>query len=101
MAERDMNDRLKVGYMKDKIGDSFEAIISGVTENALYVEIMDLCISGSIPVEALGNDYFFFDKKNHRLFGELSTTTYQIGDFIRVMVVDVDIINKRIQFKLA
>jgi ribonuclease R len=87
--------------MKDKIGDSFEAIISGVTENALYVEIMDLCISGSIPVEALGNDYFFFDKKNHRLFGELSTTTYQIGDFIRVMVVDVDIINKRIQFKLA
>jgi ribonuclease R len=101
MAERDMNDRLKVGYMKDKIGESFEAIISGVTENALYVEILELCISGSLSVEELGNDYFFFDKKNHRLFGELSNKTYQIGDLIRVMVVDVDIINKRIQFKLA
>ncbi len=28
-AERDMNDRLKITYMKDRTGDSFDAIISG------------------------------------------------------------------------
>jgi ribonuclease R len=101
MAERDMNDRLKIGYMKDRIGDSFEAIISGVTENALYVEIQELCISGSIPIESLGDDYYILDKKNHRLFGEISAKTYQIGDLIRVTVADVDILGKRIQFKSA
>jgi ribonuclease R len=101
MAERDMNDRLKIGYMKDRIGDSFEAIISGVTENALYVEIQELCISGSIPIESLDDDYYILDKKNHRLFGEISAKTYQIGDLIRVTVADVDILGKRIQFKSA
>jgi ribonuclease R len=100
-AERDMNDRLKIGYMKNRIGDSFEAIISGVTENALYVEILDLCISGSIPVELLDDDYYILDKKNYRLFGEISAKTYQIGDLVRITAVDVDILSKKIQFKLA
>jgi ribonuclease R len=101
MAERDMNDRLKIGYMKNRVGDSFDAIISGVTENALYIEVQELCISGSIPVESLDDDYYILDKKNYRLFGEISAKTYQIGDIVRVTVVDVDILSKRIQFKLA
>ncbi len=101
MAERDMNDRLKIGYMKDRIGDTFEAIISGVTENGLYVEIQEFCISGSIPIEFLDDDYYLLDKKNYRLFGEISARTYQIGDLIRVTVTDVNILNKSIRFKLA
>ncbi len=101
MAERDMHDRLKIGYMKNRIGDSFDAIISGVTENSLYVEIQELCISGSIPVELLDDDYYIYDKKNYRLFGEISAKTFQIGDIVRVTVVDVDIPAKRIHFKLA
>ena len=101
MAERDMNDRLKVGYMQHRIGDSIDAIISGVTENALYVEIQDLCISGSIPVELLGDDFFLYDKKRYRLFGEISAETFQVGDLIRVKVIDVDILSKRIHFSLA
>ncbi len=101
MAERDMTDRLKIGYMQHRIGDSFDATISGVTENALYVEIQDICISGSISVELLGDDYFIYDKKNYRLFGEISAKTYQIGDMIQVKVVDVDILSKKIFFALA
>ncbi len=101
MAERDMNDRLKIGYMKDRIGDTFEALISGVTENALYVEIQEFCISGSIPVEFLDDDYYILDKKNYRLFGEISAKTYQLGDPIRITVADVNILDKRIQFRLA
>ncbi len=99
-AERDMNDRLKIGYMKNRVGESFEAIISGVTENALYVEIQDLCISGAIQLGSLSDDHYFFDKKNYRLFGENTAKTYQIGDLVRVTVVDVDILSKKIQFTL-
>ncbi len=100
MAERDMNDRLKIGYMQHRIGNSFDAIISGVTENALYVEIQDMCISGSIPADLLGDDYFIYDKKNYRLFGQISAKTYQIGDLVRVTVVNVDILSKKILFAL-
>ncbi len=100
MAERDMNDRLKIGYMKNRIGDSFDAIISGVTENDLYIEVQELCISGSIPVESLNDDYYILDKKHYRLFGEISAKTYQIGDNIRVTVVEADTISKKILFIL-
>ncbi|MGB3213017.1 MAG: ribonuclease R [Desulforhopalus sp.] len=100
-AERDMNDRLKIGYMKNRIGDSFDAIISGVTEDALYVELHELCISGSIPIELLDDDYYIFDRKNYRLFGEITAKTYQLGDHVEVTVIDVDILSKKILFRFA
>jgi ribonuclease R len=66
----------------------------------LYVEIQDLCISGTIQVESLSDDYYLYDKKNYRLFGEITAKIYQIGDLVRVTVVDVDTLSKRIQFTL-
>ena len=100
-AERDMNDRLKVAYMKDKIGEEFSAIISGVTENSIFLMIDDLCISGAIPVHLLTDDYYIFDQKKYRLFGEMSAKTYQIGDVVKVSLIDVDLHMKRLTFSLA
>ena len=99
-AERDMNDRLKVAYMKDKIGEEFSAIISGVTENSIFLMIDDLCISGAIPVHLLRDDYYILDQKNYRLFGEMSAKTYQIGDVVEVSLIDVDLNMKRLTFSL-
>ncbi|WP_169309358.1 ribonuclease R [Desulforhopalus sp. IMCC35007] len=100
-AERDMNDRLKIAYMKDKVGEHFSAIISGVTENSVFVEIVDLCISGAVPVDLLTDDYYLFDKKNYRLFGEMSAKTYQIGDSVEIILVDVDHNLRRLTFKMS
>lgn len=100
-AERDMHDRLKVGYMKNRIGESFEAIISGVTENNLYVEIPEHCVSGTIGIELLDDDYYIFDAGNYRLFGEMSARTYQLGNTLRVTLIAVDTVARKIQFKPA
>ena len=100
-AERDMNDRLKVAYMKDKIGEQFSAIISGVTENSIFLLIDDLCISGAIPVYLLTDDYYILDQKKYRLFGEMTATTYQIGDVVKVSLIDVDHNMKRLTFNLV
>ncbi len=101
MAERDMNDRLKITYMKECIGDSFEAIISGVTEQGLYIVLQELYISGSISMDQLEDDYYILDDKNHRLFGEISAKTYQIGDLLRVTLTDVDSIRKKLRFSIT
>ncbi len=101
MAERDMNERLKIGYMSHRRDEIFSAIISGVIDNGLYVEIQELCVSGLLPITELGDEHYFFDKKNYRLFGEISAKTYQIGDSIQVAVDDVDILSKKILFSLA
>ena len=58
-------------------------------------------IIGSIPIELFDDDYYIYDKKNYRLFGELTAKTYQIGDLVRVTVVAVDLFANRINFKIA
>ncbi len=97
-AEREMNERLKVRYMQKRIGESFDGIISGVNDFALFVELKDRGISGSIQVKDLKDDYYLHDEKRYRLIGELSGTIYQMGDSIRVTLLDVDCQRNRINF---
>ncbi len=97
-AEREMNERLKTRYMKNHIGENFEAIISGVNDFAIFIELKDSFISGSIGLKHLKDDYYLYDEKRYRLIGELSGTIYQIGDSIRVTLYNVDYSNNRISF---
>lgn len=98
-AERDMHARLQISYAKDRIGNDYEAIISGVNEKGLYIEIPEHCLHGTIPIRDLGSDYFLFDSKNHRLFGEITAKTFQIGDTLRVRLHYVDQYRRKIIFQ--
>lgn len=97
-AARDMNERLKVRYMKRHIGENFAATISGVNDFAMFIELKNLSISGSIRLKDLKDDYYLHDTKHYRLIGEISGTIYQIGDSIQVTLVDVDFQLSRINF---
>jgi len=100
-AERDINDRLKVFFMEQYIGESFKAVISGVSENVLFVELLDLFVSGSIDISTLTDDYYLYDIKRYRLIGEISGKTYQLGASLDVTLVDVDHRLRRINFAPA
>lgn len=97
-AEREMNDRLKVRFMHNKIGDEFQAIVSGVTSSAIFVELTESFISGGISLTSLKDDYYIFDGKHHRLTGKHSGRSFQIGDLLQVVVLDVDLRRNRIYF---
>ncbi len=101
MAERDMQERLKIHFMQNHLGDSFDAIISGVNDSALFLEIPDHCVSGSIAIERLTDDCYLLDAKNHRLFGEITAKTYRIGDMLRVTLTDIDHPRRRLNFTLT
>lgn len=101
MAERDMQERLKIYFMQSHLGDSFDAIISGVNDSAIFLEIPSHCISGSVAIECLTGDCYILDAKNHRLFGEITAKTYRIGDTLRVTLTDVDYHRRRLNFTLA
>ncbi len=97
-AERDMNDRLKVRFMHGKIGETFQAIISGVTGSTIFVELLNLFVSGGISLTTLKDDHYIFDAKHHRLTGKRSGRSFQIGDQITVGLLDVDLRRNRIYF---
>ncbi|MDA8417658.1 MAG: S1 RNA-binding domain-containing protein, partial [Desulfobacteraceae bacterium] len=97
-AEREMVDRLKVRYMEDKIGESFAAIVSGVTNFGLFVELIDSFVSGGVAMTDLTDDYYQLDERNHRLIGKRSNRIYQIGTLVRVRLASVEKSRRRINF---
>ncbi len=99
-ATRDVSDWLKCEFMQDHVGEQYEGIISGVTGFGLFVELSDIYIEGLVHVTALKNDYYQFDATGHRLTGERTRKTYQLGDKINVKVVRVDLDEKKIDLEL-
>ncbi|HSO09565.1 MAG TPA: RNB domain-containing ribonuclease, partial [Desulfoprunum sp.] len=100
-AEREITDRLKLIFMEKHIGETFDAVISGVTDSLLFVELLQLFVNGAVAVEDIECEHFFHDPRHHRLTGEISRKVYQIGNLVRVTLIDVDRSRKRISFKLA
>jgi len=99
-AEREVVEKMKVRYMAERVGESFEGIISGVTAFGLFIELLETFISGAVPIEQMLDDYFRLDEKNHRLIGDRTNRIYQLGDLVRVTVTDVDLRRRRVNFAL-
>ena len=95
-AERQTVKLMQTFFMKDKLGEKFKGIISGVTERGVYVEMEKNFCEGFIEISRLQNDYFYYDIDNHRLVGELTNKTYQLGDTLNVTVERVDVIQREI-----
>lgn len=99
-ATRDATDWLKCEYMVDKVGETFDGIVTSVTSFGLFVELNDIYIDGLLHITSLDNDYYNFDPIGHRLTGERSGKVYRLGDPCRVTLAKVDLDQRRIDFAL-
>ena len=100
-ASRDVEQRLKCLYMRDKVGDEFTGTVSSVTGFGLFVELDDIYIEGLIHVTSLPADYYHFDPVGHRLRGERTGKTFRLANRLKVQVVRVDVEDKKIDFELV
>ena len=99
-ATRDVQTWLKCYYMQDKVGESFEGTVSGVTSFGLFVALDGVYVEGLLHVTELGNDYFHFDKMRHMMAGERTGKSYRLGDRLRIKVARVDMETSKIDFVL-
>lgn len=97
-ATREVISWLKCEYMQDKIGQVFHGKISAVTGFGIFVELNDVYVEGLVHVTALKSDYYSFDATKHRLVGARGGHTYRLGDPMTVMVVRVDLAERKIEF---
>ena len=100
-ATRDVESWLKCEYMMDKVGETFDGIISGVTSFGLFIELQGIYVEGLVHVTALNNDYYHFDPVKHCLVGERTHEIYRLADKVNVRVVRVDLDEKRIDFDMV
>ena len=95
-AERDVDDLYMTMYMSERLGEEFDAVISGVTSFGLFAELSN-GIEGFIPIESLFGEYKF-DSDRFCLIGR--TENYTIGESVRVKAIDVDFARRRTEFRL-
>ena len=99
-AERDSIKYKMVEFMADKIGETFDAHISGIQSYGIYCEIDENHCEGMVPMRDLDDDYYDFDERNYCLVGRRHHNKYQLGDPIRIRVARANIEKRQLDFTL-
>ncbi len=97
-AERDSVKMKQVEFLSTRIGEEFDAVISGVTEHGLYVEEQTTHADGMIRIKDIGDDYFEYDEKHYSLVGRRTKKVYRLGDPIKVKLSAARIMEKELDF---
>ena len=97
-AERSSIKLKQVEFLADKVGQEFDAVISGVSERGLYVEERTTRAEGMVRVRDLKDDYYTYDEKHYRLVGTRTKKSYQLGDPIRVKLAAARIFERELDF---
>ena len=99
-ATRDAITWLKCEYMMDKVGETYQGVITAVTGFGLFVLLTEVHVEGLVHVTALGGEYFHFDAERHRLSGERSGRVFHVGDELQVSVSRVDLDERKVDLEL-
>ncbi|MCQ2224718.1 MAG: ribonuclease R [Paludibacteraceae bacterium] len=99
-AERSSIKYKQVEFMSDKIGQTFNGVISGIQEWGVYVELNENKCEGMIPIRDLDDDFYFFDEKNYCLTGRKYNRTYRLGDEVVVRIKKTNLDKKQMDLEL-
>ena len=99
-AERASIKYKQVEFLKDKIGETFKGVISGVTEWGMFVEIIDNKCEGLVRLRDMQDDYYSFDEESYSIVGKRYRKRYRLGDEIMITVKRADLVKKQLDFAI-
>jgi ribonuclease R len=100
-AEREVEDRVRILFMKEKTGDEYEGIITRISSFGFFVELFDVFVEGLVLLSTLYDDYYAFQEEKFRIIGRRTRRIFRIGDHVRVKVVLADVETNRLHFTLV
>ena len=100
-AERGSIKYMQVKYLEGKEGHEFNALVSGVTEFGMFVELEDSLCEGLISIRDIKDDHYVLNKESYSLIGRKTGNKFQLGDPLRVRVRNVDLVKKQLDFELV
>lgn len=100
-AERDSIKYKLVEYMTPKVGQTFNAIISGVTDWGLYVEDKESSAEGLVRIRTIGDDFYNYAQKEYALVGQRTKQKFALGDAVKVKLVAADLTTRQLDFELV
>lgn len=99
-AERETGDRIRVLFMKDRLGEAYEGVISHITSYGFFVELFEVFVEGLVLLSTLHDDYYAFEEEKFRLIGRRTRKVFRIGDSVKVRVTLADVEKNLLHFAL-
>jgi ribonuclease R len=100
-AEREIISAMRVWFMKDKVGEEYEGIVSNINSQGLKIQLRDFFIEGFLHVSSMSDDYYKFDERSYKLTGRRTKRTFSIGKEVTVRIERVDIEAREISLGLV
>ena len=100
-AARHVEARYKCAYMKGRIGEVADGVITGITHFGLFITLRELSVDGLAHVTSLRNDYYHMEHGGLRLTGERTGETFALGDTVKVRIMRVDVDDARIDLAIV
>lgn len=97
-AERGSIKYKQVEYMTERVGKTFDGVISGVTEWGIYVEEAHSKSEGMVRLKDMQDDYYTLDEKTRTIKGEKYKKKYRLGDKVKVKVKNADLERRVIDY---
>jgi len=100
-AERELIKVKLLTFLSHRIGESLEAVITGVEQFGLFAQGIELPAEGMIRIEALADDFYRYDRQTHSLTGYRHGQSYRLGDLVQVEIAHVDVDRRELDFRLV
>ena len=100
-AEREIGDRMRVLFMKDKIGQEYDGIISRIVSFGFFVELTDVFVEGLVLVNTLYDDYYHYEEERFRLIGRRMRNIYRLGDRVKIRITLANVEKNQLHFSLV
>jgi ribonuclease R len=97
-ATREVAERLKCVYLKERVGETFDVVISSVVPFGLFVRLAEIQADGLVHVTALPRDYYHKDPTGTTLKGERSGREYRLTETLKVRLAGVNVEERKIDF---
>lgn len=97
-AERRSVKLKQIQFLNDKLGYEFNAVISGVANYGIFVELTDILAEGLIRARDLEGDFYVLDERKYSLIGKRTKKQFRLGDKITVKLIRLDLDNLELDF---
>ena len=95
-AERDSIKYMQVKFMQRYVGQSFDGVVSGVTDWGVFVELDENKCEGMVRIRDLKEDNYYFDPSEYALVGHRTGNQIQLGEKVKVMIKSADLEKRQI-----
>jgi ribonuclease R len=99
-AEREILKRVTVLFMRDKVGETFDAVISHITDFGFFVELKEVMAEGLVRLSTMDDDYYTYWPQREMLVGERTGQSFYLGQTVEVVLEEASVERLELNFSL-